>query len=79
MPSKIVLPKFKLSCGLNAPGGIKNCSLLKISSKSSGNPEGKLKRFGVFKENGIPKPGMPGPLGNSGIGIDTSLGEQGDI
>jgi hypothetical protein len=77
MLSNISLLKFKLNDGFNAPDGIKSCSLLNRSSKSSGNPAGKGFRFGRFNEKGTPKPGIEGPDGPKGISMLTSDGLQG--
>lgn len=79
MPSNISFPKFGLSAGFNVPGGIINCNLFKIFKRSSGNPSGYGLIGLIGKEKGIPNPGMAGPLGPSGIGIDTSFGLQGII
>lgn len=74
MPSNISFPKFKLSCGINGPGGINNCNELKIDNKSSGKPAGnEIEGTGITKAS--PKLGF----GAGGIGKEMSKGEHGHI
>jgi hypothetical protein len=49
-----------------------------MSSKSSGNPSG-YGMAGIGKEEGIPNPGIDGPLGPDGDGNETLFGLQGHI
>jgi len=79
MPSNTSLPKLGFNCGLMAPGGIKNCKELNSSNRSSGNPVGYGEILGVCKANGMPTPGMGGPLGTIGVGKEILFGLQGDI
>lgn len=64
MASKMSLPKFKLNCGINGPGGTKSCNKSKIQRRSSGNPIGNG-NGATGTENA--NPGGPG----GGIGNDT--------
>ena len=79
MPSNTSLEKLGNKVGFNMPGGITNCNLSNSSNKSSGKPWGNGEIFGSFKANGIPTPGMGGPLGTVGDGKETSVGLHGDI
>ena len=77
--SNTSLPKFKFNCGSNGPDGINNFNRSNKLNKSSGKPGGNGLRFGKVRENGMPNPGIAGPLGPEGMAKETSLGEQGII
>lgn len=75
--SKISLPKLGFNCGSNAPGGSNICNASNNDNKSSGKPAGNGLILCKSKEEGLPNPGMDGPLGP--VGGLIVIGSQGHI